>query len=244
MNSGLYTAYSGLRAQVTALDRLSNNLANLSTVGFKEGRSFFTLLNRTIDARDSTQLSSVINSQVTLAEGAVDEEDGSLLPTGRDLDLALSGNGYLTIDTPRGIRYTRNGRLILGKEGVLSTADGSPVLGENGPIRLGPGKILVNEQGGVYLEGRLVDRLKLAAFSDPSLLQREGKSLLFPAGEQIRAVAPRVQVHQGYLEQSNVNAVASVVGLVEILRHFEAIQKSVQLLMNDINAKAIEKLGR
>ncbi len=244
MNSGLYTAYSGLRAKVTALDQLSNNLANLNTVGFKEGRSFFTLLNQAIDARDSTLLNSVINSRVTVAPGSVDESDGSLLATGRELDLALSGSGYLSVNTPRGTRYTRNGGLTLGKDGVLSTADGNPVLGENGPIRLYPGKIHFSEQGEVYLEGKLVDRLKLVAFSDPSALQREGSSLLFPANEQVRAVPASARVQQGFLEQSNVNAVSSVVGLVEILRHFEAIQKSVHLLMNDINAKAIERLGR
>ncbi len=244
MNSGLYTAYSGLRAQVTALDQLSNNLANLNTIGYKEGRSFFTLLNQAVDAQDSTLLNSVINSQVTVARGSVDESDGSLLATGRELDLALSGSGYLAVDTPRGVRYTRNGSLMRGKDGVLSTADGNSVLGENGPIRLYPGKIHFNEQGDLYLDGRLIDRLKLVAFSNPGMLQREGNSLLFPADDQVRAVPARVQVQQGFLEQSNVNAVASVVSLVEILRRFEAIQKSVHLLMNDINAKAIERLGR
>jgi len=244
VNSGVYTAYSGLRAQMTALDQLSNNLANVNTVGFKEGRTFLTLLNRAMGSPDSTDLTSVINSQVTVAPGPFNESDGSLVTTGRELDLALSGNGYLAVSTPRGVRYTRNGSLVLGKQGVLSTTDGHAVLGEKGPIQLGPGKVQINELGDVQLDEVAVDRLKLVSFAEPHLLQREGNSLLAPVQEGIRAVPANVRVRQGYLEQSNVNAVASVVQLVEILRHFEAAQKSVHLLMNDVNAKAIERLGR
>jgi flagellar basal-body rod protein FlgG len=186
----------------------------------------------------------VINNQVVLAEGALNESDGSQVATNRDLDIALAGNGYLTVQTPRGVRYTRFGSLMIGKQDVLSTREGYAVLGENGRIQLGPGKVRIDEQGGVYLEGNLVDRLKLVTFADPRALQREGASLMVPANGKARATPAQPQVQQGYLEQSNVNAVASVVGLIGILRHFEAIQKSVNLLMNDINAKAIERLGR
>ena len=244
MNSGLYTAFSGLRAQTTALDMVSHNLANVNTAGFKEGRAFFTLLNQAVNDPDSTGLGAVINNQVVLAEGALNESDGSQVATNRDLDIALAGNGYLTVQTPRGVRYTRFGSLMIGKQDVLSTREGYAVLGENGRIQLGPGKVRIDEQGGVYLEGNLVDRLKLVTFADPRALQREGASLMVPANGKAQATPAQPQVQQGYLEQSNVNAVASVVGLIGILRHFEAIQKSVNLLMNDINAKAIDRLGR
>jgi len=228
---------------MTALDQLSNNLANVNTVGFKGGRTFFTILNQAVSSQDSTLLNTVINNQATVAQGSVNESDGSLLTTGRELDLALSGNGYLAVVTPRGVRYTRCGNLILGKQDLLSTNDGYAVLGEHGPIRLGQGQVHINEQGDVYLDGNSVDRLKLVAFADPAVLRREGNSLLLPADDKARTVPAQVQVRQGYLEQSNVNAVAAVVDLVGILRHFEAIQKSLHLLMNDVNAKAIERLG-
>ncbi len=244
MNSGLYTAFSGLRAEMTALDMASHNLANVNTVGFKEGRAFFTLLNETLNDPASSQVGAVINNQVVLAEGALNESDGSLVATSRDLDIALSGNGYLTVQTPHGTRYTRDGGLTMGKRDLLSTRDGYAVLGEDGPIQLGQGKVRIDEQGGVYLDGNLVDRLKLVTFNDPRALQREGASLMAPVSDKIKGAPAQLQVRQGYLEQSNVNAVASVVGMVGILRHFEAIQKSVNLLMNDVNAKAIDRLGR
>ncbi len=244
MNSGLYTAFSGLRAQMTALDLVSNNLANVNTAGFKEERAFFTLLDQTLKDADSSQLGTVINNHVVLAGGALNQSDGSLVATGRELDIALSGNGYLTVQTPRGLRYTRDGGLAIGEKDLLSTRDGYAVLGENGPIQLGPGKVRIDEQGSVYLDGNLVDRLKLVAFNDPRALLREGASLMAPADEKLKAAAAQPEVRQGYIEQSNVNAVASVVGMIGILRNFEAIQKSVNLLMNDINAKAIDRLGR
>jgi flagellar basal-body rod protein FlgF len=233
-----------MRAQMTALDLVSHNLANVNTAGFKEGHAFFTLLNQTLNEPDSSRLGSVINNQVVLAEGALNDSDGSLVATNRDLDIALTGSGYLTVQTPRGLRYTRDGSMMIGKDEVLRTRDGFAVLGEDGPIQLGPGKVRIDEQGGVYLDGNLMGRLKLATFSDPRSLQREGASLMAPAGDKVQASPAQPQVRQGYLEQSNVNAVASVVGMIGILRHFEAIQKSVDLLMNNINAKAIDRLGR
>jgi flagellar basal-body rod protein FlgG len=89
-----------------------------------------------------------------------------------------------------------------------------------------------------------MDRLKLVTFNDPRALQREGAALMAPVSDKMKAVPAQLQVRQGYLEQSNVNAIAGVVGMVGILRHFEAIQKSVNLLMNEVNAKAIDRLGR
>ena len=244
MNSGLYTAFSGLRAEMTALDMASHNLANVNTVGFKEGRAFLTLLNQTLNDQDSSQVGAAVNNQVVLAEGALNESDGSLLATGRDLDIALSGSGYLTVQTPRGLRYTRDGGLAIGRQDFLTTRDGYVLLGENGPIQLGQGKVRIDEQGSVYLDGNLMDRLKLVTFNDPRALQREGAALMAPVSDKMKAVPAQLQVRQGYLEQSNVNAIAGVVGMVGILRHFEAIQKSVNLLMNEVNAKAIDRLGR
>ncbi len=223
---------------------VSHNLANVNTAGFKEGRAFFTLLNQAVNDPDSFRLDGVINSQVVVAEGALDNSDGSLIATKRDLDLALSGNGYLTVQTPRGLRYTRQGSLAVSKQDVLTTREGNVVLGENGPIQLGPGTVRIDEQGSVYLDGNVIDRLKLVTFGDPQALKREGDSLMAPVNDAVKAVPAQPEIRQGYLEQSNVNAVASVVGMVGILRHFEAIQKSVNLLMNDINDKAIDRLGR
>jgi flagellar basal-body rod protein FlgG len=238
MNSGLYTAFSGMRSQMDALDIASNNLANVNTAGFKEQKAFITVLGDAVNAGSE-------DHSMVQAQSAMSAADGSLQLTHRDLDVALTGNGFLVVNAPQGIRYTRNGQLSVNAKSTLCAAGGIPVVGESGkPIVLGPGQVTINDQGGVYRDGVLIDRMKIAAFDDSTALVQEGNSLLAPARAGVEPKAGEAKVQQGYLEQSNVNAVGCVVGLVGILRQFEAVQKTVDVLMNDINAKAIDKLSK
>jgi len=245
VNSGLYTAYSGLRAQSEALDIVANNLANVNSTGFKGDTAFFTLLDESLNGPDkSGTIDSAINRAVQTHK-ALNTLQGSLNFTSRDLDVAIEGNGFLAVDTPQGIRYTRNGNLQLNANSVLTTSENHPVLGVSGkPITLGPGKVQINSDGEVLLENSRVDCLKVVTFDKNATLEKEGNSLfrsLPGKGSEIRSSAT---IKSGYLETSNVNPVSSMVKMVEIMRHFESIQKSVNLLMNDINSKAIEKLGK
>jgi flagellar basal-body rod protein FlgF len=242
VDSGIYSAFSGLKAQMNALDIMANNLANVGTTGFKEEKPFFTVLEGEMGASSDPALNSAVNSHAVLMRGAMSLNEGPLALTNRDLDIAVNGNGFLCVKTSAGERYTRNGSLGLNSTGVLSTEDGWPVLGEDGPITLGPGKIVINEAGEVLLDGTRVDRLKLVTFEKPGLLEREGNSLFMAAGQTAQPAQPTVR--QGYLEQSNVNPVTAVVGLVNITRQFESIQKSMNLLINDLDSKSIERLGR
>jgi flagellar basal-body rod protein FlgF len=244
VNNGIYTAYSGMKAQMEALDLLANNLANINTTGFKEQKAFYTLLN---DSQSGTQapLESAVQSHAVLAEAAFNLANGSLLETGRELDVALAGPGFLTVQTPAGLRYTRNGNLQTNASSQLVTVEGFPVLGERGAITLGPGKVEISEQGEVVVDGRQVDRLKMATFDNSVRLMREGDTLLAaPQGAPESRPADATAVKQGFLEQSNVNPVLSTVRMVEIMRHFEAIQKCMSMISNVVDAKSIEKLSR
>jgi flagellar basal-body rod protein FlgF len=246
VNSGIYTAYSGMQAQLDALEILANNLANINTTGFKEDKAFFTYLNQSLDAsQQSGDLNATVNRTVQ-ARGALNVSDGSLNATGRELDIAIEGNGFLAIKTPNGVRYTRNGNLHMDSKFVLSTSDGYPVLGATSgrPITLGPGNIHINEDGDVFLDDTSVERLKVVSIGDLSTLTKEGSSLFASSANSDAIKASDAKVRSGYLEQSNVNSVASIVRMVNLLRHFESIQKSINLEMNDMNAKVIEKLGR
>jgi flagellar basal-body rod protein FlgF len=245
VDSGLYTAYSGMRAQSDALEILANNLANLNTAGFKGDRTFFSLLNQKLeDSKGQNSLEAAINPQV-LVQKALNTTEGSLSLTGRDLDVAITGNGFLVVKAPQGTRYTRNGNLHLDAQGVLATSDGYPVLGASGnPIKLGAGKIQIGTDGGVVLENEPIDRLKIVTFDNLSTLEKEGSSLFLSRGGQASEKASSATIQSGYLEQSNVNAISGVTQMMDLLRHFEAIQKSINLLMNDINPKVIDKLGR
>lgn len=234
-----------MRAQSDALEVLANNIANVNTAGFKEARAFHTVLKQSLESDPAVaSLNAAVNGIVT-TESALDPRDGSLTATDRDLDIAITGNGFLAVQAPQGIRYTRNGSLHLNSNSVLTTSEGFPVIGTSGnQITLGPGEIVIGENGSVSREGAQVDTLKLVSFGDLSRLEREGNSLLRSLDGQKAEKPSDATVRAGYLEQSNVNAVASVVRMIEIMRHFEAMQKSVNMLMNDINSKAIERLGR
>jgi flagellar basal-body rod protein FlgF len=244
VNSEINTAISGMQAQLDALEMLANNLANLNTTGFKEEKAFFALFNQSLDAsQGSGDLNAAVNQSV-LARGALNMADGSLSFTNRELDIAIAGNGFLVVETPRGVRYTRNGNLQLNAQSVLATSDGFPVLGATGhAITLGPGKIRITEDGTVSLDDAQVDRLKLVTFDNLSSLEKEGSSLFVSRASQGSEKDSKAVIKSGYLEQSNVDPISSVVRMVEIQRNFEALQKSVTLVMNDINAKVIDKLG-
>jgi len=244
VNSELYTAYSGMRAQLDALDVLANNLANANTTGFKEDRAFFEMFNQSVNgSNEGDPVGKAIKSSVK-ANKALNSSEGAMSFTNGDLDLAISGDGFLVVNAPQGIRYTRNGNLHLNAQSVLTTADGFPVLGASGsPITLGQGQIHISEEGGVSLNNTPVDRLKIVAFDNVSMLEKEGNSLLLSRAGQSAEKPSSAAIKSGYLEQSNVNPVSSLVQMVELLRNFESIQKSVSLVMNDMNSKAIDKLG-
>jgi flagellar basal-body rod protein FlgF len=246
VNSGIYTAYSGMQAQLDALEILANNLANINTTGFKEDKAFFAYLNQSMDgSQQSSDLNATVNRTVQTL-GALNAAEGSLNATGRELDVAIEGNGFLAIKAPNGVRYTRNGNLHLDPKFVLTTSDGYPVLGATSgrPITLGPGALRINEDGDVLLNDEVIDRLKVVSIGDLSKITKEGNSLFATSASPESIKASNAKIKSGYLEQSNVNAVASIVRMVNILRHFESIQKSMNLEMNDMNAKVIERLGR
>lgn len=244
MNSELYTAYSGMKAQLDALDVLANNLANANTTGFKEDRVFFEMFSQSVNgSNEGDPVGKAVKSPVQ-ANKTLNPSEGAMTLTNGDLDLAINGDGFLVVNTPQGIRYTRNGNLHLNAQSVLTTVDGFPVLGASGsPITLGQGQIRISEDGSVSLNNTHVDQLKIVAFDNVSTLQKEGNSLLLSKAGQSAEKPSSATIKSGYLEQSNVDPVSSLVQMVELSRNFEAMQKSVSLVMNDMNSKAIDKLG-
>jgi flagellar basal body rod protein FlgG len=227
-----------------ALDMLANNLSNLNTTGFKAQKSFFSVLNDSMQPSESDAPDTSAADRLVIARGALSMTDGTLMTTQRDMDLALIGDGFFVVSTPRGTRYTRNGNFAVNKKSQICMADGSPILGQNGPISVPAGKLSVTEKGEVYLDGKPIDQLKIQTFDVPALMVSEGNSLLAPPNAQAAPKPARAIVRQGALEQSNVNPVGSVVEMVGLMRRYEAIQKTVSLTLNNLDSKSIEKLGR
>lgn len=242
------TAASGLRARLEALDLLANNMANLSSAGYKADReSYFTYISEeaalaaALGASRPQPLSPVVEGQWT------DLSQGSLTPTGNPLDVALSGPGFLVASSPTGPLLLRGGTLQLTPEGRLTTREGfelqlrepdrtlraDPLL----PIELDP-------SGTVHQNGLPLGELKIVAPPAPeSLAKRQGVYFSLDARTLNDLPAARAELRQGVLESSNLGPAEAAVRLVNVLRQFETLQKAMQL-GGEMNRKSVEEIAR
>lgn len=233
MLKGLYTAASGMLAQIAKMDVITNNLANASSTGYKGDIASFDLSLAAFKPLMKIQLVSQFlnNSPVLSIKYNTDFSAGSLQKTDNPLDIALEGSGFFVVQTPNGIRYTRNGNFSLDSQGQLVTSNGFPVLGnKGGPIILQGEKIEINKLGEVFVDGRFVDTLRIADFSQLNFLKKEGNGLFKVEDPTVQeSPATKVQVRQGFLENSNVSPVALMAELIETMRGYETYQKVIQL---------------
>ena len=177
--------------------------------------------------------------------GVKDFSTGSVRDTGRPLDVALQGDGWLVVQTPRGERYTRAGSLTIDASGQLVTPHGDLVVGDGGPITLrgGASDVLIGDDGTVSVKGQSAGRLKIVRFKDPqTALVKEGETLFAAAGSERPAEAVGTRVTQGALEQSNVNVVSQMASMMQNSREFDSLERSIKLMM-DIR-KAASEVGR
>ncbi len=229
MSDAFIDAYSALDARMKVVDVIANNLANANTTGFK--RDFAHIFQGETGFDTGTQ---------------VDVSPGDLVSTGNELDAAINGPGFFVIQTPDGIRYTRNGSFSMNADGELVTKDGMPVLNKSGStINLGHGKIAIQDGGLVTVDGNEAATLKIVNVSDPRKLGKEGMYRLTWAGspDEVQDV-PDPHLKSGSLERSNVNAIDEMIHLMSAYREFEAVQKSLKTLMTDMNGKLVQELGK
>lgn len=211
--SGILTAartlsYYNRRQEITA-----NNLANANTAGFKADR---------LVAHRPADLDSPVPVEAT------DLSQGSLRVTGRPLDVALEGAGYLVVETPGGERLARGGSLKLDGAGTLVTDDGRPVLGEQGPITLTGGTIEIAPDGTIKSDGTAVDRLRLVTPDEGATLMKEGVGRFVVSAGDVTAATARVR--QGQLEEANIDSLGGMVSLVEIQRAYSTSVTALRTL--------------
>jgi flagellar basal-body rod protein FlgF len=234
MSSGIYVATAGAVAQSQALDATANNIANASTAGFHGDRVTFS------EALGAARSADV--ALVSHGTARVDAQAGALTQTDNPLDLALDGDGYFSVTTPTGTRYTRAGNFQLDTERKLVTADGYAVRGVGGaPISVPPEatNVAVDTEGNVSADGNQIGQLELARFA-PNQMKREGGSLFSATGKPTAGDPPKV--HSGMLEASNVNIVRGVVDLVKVSRTYESLMRVIQGY-HDVEQRAARDLG-
>jgi flagellar basal-body rod protein FlgG len=260
MIRGLYIAASSAISENKRIDVIANNIANVNTSGFKKDtmitESFPDILMKRIGAADykdivaKAPITSKIGYIGKMSNGVrVDQvftnfEQGSLSSSGNPLDLAFQGNGFFTVETPVGERYTRSGEFTLDSEGYITTKEGYKVLGQNGPIQVDGKNIIINESGQVFSDENEIDTLKLVDFNDYKLLKKEGDALYVDAsGDAGNMKESEGLIQQGFLEASNVNSVKQMVEMITMLRSYEANQKVIKT-HDELLGKAVNEIAR
>lgn len=239
MIRGIYTAATGMVAEMNRQDIIANNLANVDVVGFKSDNvSNSTFLDIFLNAYNKQGVSPVgrMGLGVQVANQFTDISNGQIYDTGNMLDLAIEGDGLFAVATPAGTRYTRAGNFVLDGDNYLSTKDGYRVLGENGPIQVN-GKFEVTRTGEVVQDGNVIDQLMLIGQAETV---KQGESLYNVT--QARP-ATNFQIHQGSLERSNVNSIKQMIDMIQVSRSYESNQK-VLTAHDETLSKAVNELAR
>jgi flagellar basal-body rod protein FlgF len=246
------TLLIGLSRQVTLerqLDVVANNVANVNTSGYKADRSLFQEYLASSAHEDNflgkDRRVSYVQDRATFHDFA----QGAAEQTKNPLDVAIDGGGFLVVQSPAGERYTRDGGMQINNTGQLVTAAGNPVLGTSGPIVFQPtdhdinvspdGSITVVEGNGKTDSVR--GKLRLVSFADAQKLVKEGLNL-YAAGEASAQPDAKSQVRQGFIEKSNVNAVAEMSRMIEVTRAYTQISTLLQQ-QGELQKSAIEKLA-
>ncbi len=243
MDSGYYAAAAGLAAQTQALEVVAHNLANLATSGYRGERTTFRSLLALRGGSDQNPMNRAINNFGALSGSHLDLSPGSLTPTGNPLDIAVSGSGFLAVQSPQGVVYTRDGGLHLTSAGQLVTGQGNAVLGELGPVILPAGNVAISSDGTISVEGAVVDKLRLAEFSPETNLTALGNST-YSAPPNSALPAADSTVQQGMIEGSNVSATQAVVQLIAVQRNAEMMARALSALDGQLNQIAAQDLPK
>jgi flagellar basal-body rod protein FlgF len=233
------TRQMALRRQMNVV---ANNMANVNTAGFKADSPRFTEylmpVARVTDQKGADRILSYVNDTGLVR----DFSNGGMLKTGKDLDVAISGDGWLVVQTADGERYTRNGELTLNSEGVLVTNEGQDVLGDGGQITIGLNEtgIQIARDGTISTDAGLKGALRIVKFPDKAALKKEGTSLY--STNQAPEDAEDAVVIQGMIEKSNVKAISQLTTMVETLRAYTSVSQTLQRLQ-ELRQNAISKLS-
>jgi flagellar basal-body rod protein FlgF len=243
MESGYYVAYAGLAARMQALDVVASNLANASTAGFKSQTPFYRALSAAQDGEILSPLNQAVNQFGVLGGSRVDVHSGSLDPTGNSTDLAIEGDGFFSVQTSAGIRYTRNGSFRLNAARQVTTQDGNLVLAEQGtttvPITLPTGTVSVSPDGTISVDGGLVAKLHVVQFAAGTEITPEGNSN-YVAPEGSERPVDSSNIRQGMLESSNMNPVQGAVGLILLQRQADMLGRALTIFSTDFDRAAAQ----
>lgn len=256
MNYGLYMAASGMSVSMARQNVISNNLANVATVGYKPD-SFATRQRDAVRQEDnlfwmdSNAMLEKLGAGVQPTFSRVNQSQGPLTESENALDIAVQGEGFLRYqrpDLPEGFSLSRDGRLDLAPDGTLvRSTDGAPLLDADGNrVRVDPGPPLtIDADGSLRQNGAVVGRLELVTVPDATLLVKAGSGD-FTFGDRVspRSMTPADgRIRQGFVEDSAVDAIKSMMDVTSASRAAESNMRMASTIF-EVMGDAINRLGR
>lgn len=276
MQNGFYSAVGGMVTQFNKLDTISNNLANINTNGFKrddvvigdflrlyqEFKHNLPLENHTREA--AKFLNRTLDRVPIVVEEYTDMNIGNFTKTDNPLDFALSNkDAFFAIQTPNGVRYTRDGSFELDNNGVLVTKQGYPVLSADGidnngyiNIDISSNNLEISKDGNIFVREldnanignpQQIGTIAIVSFINPKYLQKIGNNMYdIPLDklEERRNIINQNVLVSGFIEKSNINAVSEMTALISTNRLVDMYSKVMKTHQDDLNTESINKLAQ
>lgn len=266
MDKGIYTALSGGLAQSHEIELIANNLANANTPGFKRDTGTFNEYLTEMRRPDSPEGLQREISNSTLIDGRPQGDksfvemdgvytqfaQGGLKRTNNPLDLALEGKGFFEVLTPSGVRYTRQGNFSLSRDGILVTASGYPVLSkgdgvapEQRTIRIGEGAVEISPVGDIRQQNQVLGQVSIVEFAENQWLEKVGNAFFRNVREENekKGIPAESRIHQGFIENSNVNAIHEMTRLIEATRTYESHLQAIKTYQ-EIDTRSVNDISR
>lgn len=264
MLRGLYTAAFGMRHNQAKQDSTANNIANSTTPGYKQDKLvtkpfpkvILQNMAKTEFGKPAAQELGTMTFGVESGESYTDFNQGPAENTGEDLDFAINGKGFFTVQYFDGIaqttNYTRNGSFKLDAEGNLVTSEGGLVMGQNietgniEPMRVGAGKVTADIDGNVFVDSAKRYSFQISDFDNYNNLEKLGKGMYGlidnQGSEAVQAIQGEYNINQGQIEQSNVDITSEMVNMITSLRSYQANQRALQSIDQTLS-KAVNEVG-
>ena len=239
MDNSLYIGLSRQVALRRQLEVVANNIANMNTSGFRAERMLFEAAMEPGGKKPNDQIAFTIDRATY-----TDMRQGGFKETGNPYDVAIDGDGWLQVQTPDGVRYTRDGRMRRDNEGQLVNVNGYPMIDDNGQPILIPSdrsQVTVSADGVVSADNQMIARLRPVRFDNPQALRQIG-DVLFSADEPARP-ALEARLVQGKVELSNVQSIAEVTRMMELSRDYQSVTRMVEE-GQDLLHSAINRLAK
>lgn len=246
MIGGIYTAGSGMITRGKNIDIISNNIVNANTTGFKKDEmataSFDDYIGYKIGENGGEAI-GVMTRGTTPGDVFTFFEQGAVEPTGRSLDLAISGSGFFTLQLADGTTaLTRNGHFQMDANGYLVDTNGAFVLGNNGPIKAGTTDFQVTANGDLLINGEKAVTLRMTnPVSTDTLVKLSDSMFIDPSGTAGAAFAGKLT--QGALEGSNINVTEEMANIIAQQRGYQSCSQAIKM-MDQILQKTVNELGR